>query len=104
MEENPSTENIERFSAAQEQFEAAGGYAAEAEVRKLADGVGLRADRLDLTSARSPAVSGAAPSSCASCSAAATCSSSTSPPTTSTPTPAAGCSSSCGRTAARCSS
>ena len=48
LEENPSTENIERFSAAQEAFEAAGGYAAEAEVRKFADGVGLRADRLDL--------------------------------------------------------
>ncbi len=48
LEENPSTENIERFSAAQEAFEAAGGYAAEAEVRKLADGVGLRPDRLDL--------------------------------------------------------
>ena len=39
----------------------------------------------------------------ASCSAAATCSCSTSRPTTSTPTPATGCSSSCGRTAARCS-
>jgi ATPase subunit of ABC transporter with duplicated ATPase domains len=48
VEEDPSVENIERFSAAQEAFEAAGGYAAEAEVRKLADGVGLRADRLDL--------------------------------------------------------
>jgi ATPase subunit of ABC transporter with duplicated ATPase domains len=48
LEENPSTENIARFSAAQEAFESAGGYAAEAEVRKLADGLGLRADRLDL--------------------------------------------------------
>jgi ATPase subunit of ABC transporter with duplicated ATPase domains len=48
LEENPSTENIERFSTAQEEFEAAGGYAAESEVRKLADGVGLREDRLDL--------------------------------------------------------
>ncbi len=48
LEENPSSENIDRFSAAQEAFEAAGGYAAEAEVRKLADGLGLRADRLDL--------------------------------------------------------
>ena len=42
MEENPSSRNIERFGAAQEQFESAGGYAAEAEVRKLAAGVGLR--------------------------------------------------------------
>ncbi len=48
LEESPSTENIQRFTTAQEAFEAAGGYAAEAEVRKLADGVGLRADRLDL--------------------------------------------------------
>ncbi len=48
LEENPSTENIERFSTAQEEFEAAGGDAAESEVRKLADGVGLREDRLDL--------------------------------------------------------
>ncbi|HLM18602.1 MAG TPA: ABC-F family ATP-binding cassette domain-containing protein [Acidimicrobiia bacterium] len=48
LDENPSTENIQRFSDAQEAFEAAGGYAAEAEVRKLADGVGLRPDRLDL--------------------------------------------------------
>jgi ATPase subunit of ABC transporter with duplicated ATPase domains len=49
VDETPSHRNIERFGAAQERFEAAGGYAAEAEVRKLADGVGLRADRLELT-------------------------------------------------------
>jgi ATPase subunit of ABC transporter with duplicated ATPase domains len=48
MDEDPTSRNIERFGAAQEQFEAAGGYAAESEVRKLADGVGLRPDRLDL--------------------------------------------------------
>jgi ATPase subunit of ABC transporter with duplicated ATPase domains len=48
LEESPTTENIQRFTDAQETFDAAGGYAAEAEVRKLADGVGLRADRLDL--------------------------------------------------------
>jgi ATPase subunit of ABC transporter with duplicated ATPase domains len=48
LEEHPSTQNIERFSAVQEEFEAAGGYAAESEVRKLADGVGLRPDRLEL--------------------------------------------------------
>jgi ATPase subunit of ABC transporter with duplicated ATPase domains len=49
VDENPSARNIERYGVAQERFEAAGGYAAEAEVRKLADGGGLRADRLDLT-------------------------------------------------------
>jgi ATPase subunit of ABC transporter with duplicated ATPase domains len=48
MDEEPTTRNIERFGVAQEQFEAAGGYAAEAEVRKLAAGVGLRGDRIDL--------------------------------------------------------
>jgi ATPase subunit of ABC transporter with duplicated ATPase domains len=49
MDESPTARNIERFGVAQEQFEAAGGYAAEAEVRKLAAGVGLRSDRLELT-------------------------------------------------------
>jgi ATPase subunit of ABC transporter with duplicated ATPase domains len=49
VDESPTARNIERFGAAQEQFEAAGGYAAESEVRKIAAGVGLRADRLDLT-------------------------------------------------------
>jgi ATPase subunit of ABC transporter with duplicated ATPase domains len=48
MDESPTTGNIERFGRAQEQFEAAGGYAAEAQVQKLAAGLGLRADRLDL--------------------------------------------------------
>ena len=42
------TANIERFFAAQEKFESEGGYAAESEVRKLAAGVGLADDRLDL--------------------------------------------------------
>ena len=36
------TANIDRFSDAQERFEADGGYAAESEVRKLVDGLGLR--------------------------------------------------------------
>jgi ATPase subunit of ABC transporter with duplicated ATPase domains len=49
LEENPSAENIDRFTTVQEQFEHAGGYAAESEVRRLAGGVGLRDDRLDLT-------------------------------------------------------
>jgi ATPase subunit of ABC transporter with duplicated ATPase domains len=48
LEEHASDENVRRFSAAQERFEHAGGYAAEAEVRKLASGVGLRDDRLEL--------------------------------------------------------
>ena len=49
LEEDPPTANIERFSDAQERFEIDGGYAAESEVRRLVDGLGLRADRLDLT-------------------------------------------------------
>jgi len=49
MEEDPSTEHILAFTNAQERFEAAGGYAADSEVRRLAAGVGLRDDRLDLT-------------------------------------------------------
>jgi ATPase subunit of ABC transporter with duplicated ATPase domains len=49
IEELPSPRNLERFGTAQEEFEAAGGYAAEAEVRKLAAGLGLRPDRLELT-------------------------------------------------------
>jgi len=49
LEEDPSEKNIEKFSKAQEQFEHDGGYAAESEVRKLVDGLGLRPDRLDFT-------------------------------------------------------
>jgi ATPase subunit of ABC transporter with duplicated ATPase domains len=49
MEEDPSSEHIHAFTDAQERFEAAGGYAADSEVRRLAAGVGLRDDRLDLT-------------------------------------------------------
>jgi ATPase subunit of ABC transporter with duplicated ATPase domains len=49
LEEDPSERNIARFSDAQEQFENDGGYAAESEVRRLVDGLGLRDDRLELT-------------------------------------------------------
>ena len=49
MEEDPSSAHIHAFTEAQERFEAAGGYAADSEVRRLAAGVGLRDDRLDLT-------------------------------------------------------
>jgi len=48
LDELPSDENVHKYSNALERFEHAGGYAAEAEVRKLASGVGLREDRLDL--------------------------------------------------------
>ena len=48
VEEDPSTANVNRYSHLHERFEAAGGYAAESEVRRLAAGVGLGADRVDL--------------------------------------------------------
>ncbi len=49
LEEDPSEANVNRFTRLQEDFEAAGGYAAESEVRRLAAGIGLADDRLDLT-------------------------------------------------------
>ncbi|CAB4720512.1 unannotated protein [freshwater metagenome] len=48
MEDDPSEQNITRFTNAQERFELDGGYAAESEARKLVDGLGLRSDRLEL--------------------------------------------------------
>jgi ATPase subunit of ABC transporter with duplicated ATPase domains len=48
MEEDPSTRNVDRFARAEELFRAEGGYAADAEVRSIAHGLGLGADRLDL--------------------------------------------------------
>ncbi|MGH9186196.1 MAG: ABC-F family ATP-binding cassette domain-containing protein [Acidimicrobiales bacterium] len=48
IEENPSDENIGRFSRAEDSFRLAGGYAAESEVRRLCAGLGLAADRVDL--------------------------------------------------------
>jgi ATPase subunit of ABC transporter with duplicated ATPase domains len=48
VEEDPSTRNISRFSAAEESFAMAGGYAAESEVRSLCAGLGLGAERVTL--------------------------------------------------------
>ena len=48
MEEDPSTRNVARFSRAQEQFESAGGYAAESEARSIMAGLGLPDDRMEL--------------------------------------------------------
>jgi ATPase subunit of ABC transporter with duplicated ATPase domains len=48
VEENPSADNVARYSRAEERFGLAGGYAAEAEVRRIVAGLGLAADRLDL--------------------------------------------------------
>ncbi|MFN2607753.1 MAG: ABC-F family ATP-binding cassette domain-containing protein [Acidimicrobiales bacterium] len=48
LEHDPSDKAIARFSGAEEEFFAADGYAAESQVRKLAAGLGLAADRVDL--------------------------------------------------------
>ena len=46
VEANPSLGNVQRFSDAEEAFRNAGGYAAEAEIRRILAGVGLPDDRL----------------------------------------------------------
>ncbi|MGH9021928.1 MAG: ABC-F family ATP-binding cassette domain-containing protein, partial [Acidimicrobiia bacterium] len=48
MEEDPSERNIAAFSQAEEEFRIAGGYSAESEVRRLAAGLGVKDDILDL--------------------------------------------------------
>ncbi|MFA5565810.1 MAG: ABC-F family ATP-binding cassette domain-containing protein [Acidimicrobiia bacterium] len=46
--ENPSEANVARYSRLEERFAQEGGYAAEAEAKRLAAGLGLETDRLDL--------------------------------------------------------
>jgi ATPase subunit of ABC transporter with duplicated ATPase domains len=48
IEEDPSDQNVARFSRAEDAFRDAGGYMAESEVRRLASGLGLGADRVDM--------------------------------------------------------
>ncbi|HEX9258085.1 MAG TPA: ABC-F family ATP-binding cassette domain-containing protein [Acidimicrobiales bacterium] len=48
LEEDPSDRNVARYTRAEEAFRADGGYAAESEVRSIAAGLGLAADRMDL--------------------------------------------------------
>ncbi|HEY1740075.1 MAG TPA: ABC-F family ATP-binding cassette domain-containing protein [Acidimicrobiia bacterium] len=48
VELDPSERNVARLSKAYDQFEHLDGYAAESEVRAIAAGLGLKADRLDL--------------------------------------------------------
>jgi ATPase subunit of ABC transporter with duplicated ATPase domains len=48
MEEDPSERNIRRYTNAEDAFRTQGGYAAESEVRRIAAGLGLGKDRLDL--------------------------------------------------------
>ncbi|MDP1820392.1 MAG: ABC-F family ATP-binding cassette domain-containing protein [Acidimicrobiales bacterium] len=48
MEEDPSERAVDRFSRAEEQFRVDGGYSAESEARRIAAGLGLDGERLDL--------------------------------------------------------
>ena len=48
LEEDPSERAIARHARAHDEFEQQGGYAAEAEVRRIAAGLGLGGDRLEL--------------------------------------------------------
>ncbi|MFM8946174.1 MAG: ATP-binding cassette domain-containing protein, partial [Actinomycetota bacterium] len=48
MEEDASARNVARYSRAEDEFAARGGYAAESEARSSAAGLGLTASRLDL--------------------------------------------------------
>jgi ATPase subunit of ABC transporter with duplicated ATPase domains len=48
LEENPNERNVARFSRAEEIYRSAGGYSAEASARRIASGLGLSQDRLDL--------------------------------------------------------
>ena len=48
VDADPSDRNVRKFANAQEEFERLDGYSAEAEVRRIAAGLGLRPDRLDL--------------------------------------------------------
>src|SRR5947209_7186520 len=47
IEEDPSERNIARHGRAHDDYESQGGYAAEAEVRRICAGLGLPADRVD---------------------------------------------------------
>ena len=48
IEEDPTERAVDRFTRAEEAFRLDGGYAAESEVLRIAAGLGLDADRLDL--------------------------------------------------------
>jgi len=49
MEEDPSDRAVDRYSRAEERFSMDGGYQADSEVRRLAAGLGVSDDRLDMS-------------------------------------------------------
>src|SRR2546422_6613991 len=48
LEHDHSPESIERYSAAEERYRHDGGYSSESDARRIAGGLGLRLDRVDL--------------------------------------------------------
>jgi ATPase subunit of ABC transporter with duplicated ATPase domains len=48
LEKDHSTANVERFSEAEERYRLDGGYSAESDARRIATGLGLKPDRIDL--------------------------------------------------------
>jgi ATPase subunit of ABC transporter with duplicated ATPase domains len=48
VERDPSTRNVERYSRAEDSFRQAGGYWADSEARRIAAGLGVPSDRLEL--------------------------------------------------------
>ncbi|HEX9123501.1 MAG TPA: ABC-F family ATP-binding cassette domain-containing protein [Actinomycetota bacterium] len=48
LEERPTAQNVARFARLEERYRAAGGYSGEAEARRIAAGLGLAQDRLEL--------------------------------------------------------
>ncbi|TMB95459.1 MAG: ABC-F family ATP-binding cassette domain-containing protein [Chloroflexi bacterium] len=48
LEKDHSTANVQRFSDAEERFRLDGGYSGESDARRIATGLGLRPDRVDL--------------------------------------------------------
>src|SRR2546425_8143526 len=48
LEHDHSPEAIERYSAAEERYRHDGGYSSESDARRIASGLGLRLDRVDL--------------------------------------------------------
>ncbi len=48
LEADHSTANVQRFSDAEERFRLDGGYSGESDARRIATGLGLRPDRVDL--------------------------------------------------------
>ncbi len=48
LEEDPSERNVARYSKAEEEYQANGGYGAESDVRRICAGLGLTPSRVDL--------------------------------------------------------